>query len=76
MKKDKQFVVDMIREAMVKEELAIPLYVSHIEQTFFWSGLSKEKQDIIIKNLEILEKDSEWHAQVLRKMYEDYSKLI
>jgi len=72
MPKDKQAVIDKINEAMVKEELAIPLYVSHIEQTLFWSGLDKEKQEEIIKGLKTLALESEGHVFALKKVLEIY----
>ena len=55
MKKNKDFILESLKEAMIKEELAIPLYVSHIKQTLFWSGLPVKKQQIIVENLKTLE---------------------
>lgn len=74
MKKDNK-IVNKLKEAMIKEELAIPLYVSHIEQTLFWSGLPEKKQKIIIANLKILEKESEIHAKYFKKLIEDHTNL-
>ena len=72
MNKNRDFIIDTLKEAMVKEELAIPLYSSHIEQALFWSGLSAKKQKLIIDNLRILERESEIHAQSFRKILKLY----
>lgn len=75
MLKNKKLIVDNIRAAMIKEELAVPLYVSHIEQAFFWSGLPERKQQKIISDLKILERESEIHAKSLQRVLEMYSDL-
>lgn len=74
MTKTKQAVVDKINEAMIKEELAIPLYISHIEQTLFWSGLNKDVQKKIIESLKILATESEGHVFALKKVLKIYKK--
>lgn len=65
-----------IQEALIKEELAIPVYVSHIQQTLFWSGLTKEKQEKIVQSLMILEKESEGHVMLLKRVKELYVESI
>lgn len=74
MKNDKSIVLDKVREAMIKEELAIPLYVSHIEQTLFWSGLPSDDQKKVIAGLKILAKESQQHASYLQKVINIYNK--
>jgi hypothetical protein len=69
-----QHVLSKIKEAIVAEELAVPLYTSHIKQIFFWSGLSKEKQEKIISGLQILEKDSINHIKLLKQVKKIYLK--
>jgi hypothetical protein len=75
MEQNKELILDELREAMVQEELAIPLYVSHIQQTLFWSGLPADKQEKIIASLKILDVDSERHAQSFKNLIELYEKL-
>lgn len=75
MNKNHETILEKLREAMIKEELAIPLYVSHIEQTLFWSGLPMKKQKIVIDNLKILEADSEMHARAFETLLKKYTKL-
>jgi hypothetical protein len=75
MEQNKELILDELREAMVKEELAIPLYVSHIQQTLFWSGLPADKQEKIIASLKVLDTDSEKHAQAFKHLVELYKKL-
>ena len=71
-----QKVLQMIREAIVGEELAIPLYASHIQQTLFWSGVPKQKQEKIIEGLKILERDSKGHVLLLREVEKIYLHLF
>lgn len=61
-----------IKEAMIKEELAVPVYTSHIEQAFFWSGLTQAKQKKIISGLRVLAKDSRRHAKMFEQIAKDY----
>lgn len=68
----KELVIAEINDAIIKEELAVPLYTSHIEQTLFWSGLEKSKQAKMIRGLKTLVKDSRGHAAALRKIMEIY----
>ncbi|MFZ4631795.1 MAG: hypothetical protein ACOYL8_01140 [Patescibacteria group bacterium] len=70
----KQAVIEKINEAMIKEELAIPLYVSHIQQSLFWSGLSKKKQETIIIGLKTLAAESKMHVTYLNKVLDIYKK--
>ena len=63
---------EKIREAKVKEELAIPIYISHIRQSFFWSGLAPEKQKKIISGLKLLEKESKNHARIFAALEKKY----
>ncbi len=65
-----------IEEARITEELAIPVYSSHIKQTLFWSGIPKNKQDKIISGLKILESDSAKHAKILKILSDNYKKNI
>ncbi len=65
---DHEGVLSLIREAIVKEELAIPVYDSHISAALFWSGLPEEVQREILAGLETLTHDSAGHVQLLRKV--------
>jgi len=69
---DIELIVQKISEARIKEELAIPIYSSHIKQTLFWSGLPKAKQEKIIAGLRILESDSEKHVGMLKIIEKNY----
>ena len=72
---DKKLILAKLEEAKIQEELAIPLYVSHIKETIFWSGLEPEKQEKIINSLKILDIESEGHAKAFEEMIENYKKL-
>lgn len=72
---NKELILEKLERAMVGEEFALPLYVSHIEETIFWSGLPKEKQKQIIDSLKILNEESGMHAKAFDKIMETYKKL-
>ncbi len=59
-------VLKEIDDAMVKEEMALPVYASHIESVLFWSGIPKRKQDRIRESLEILIRESIAHVKMLK----------
>jgi len=75
MKKNKSLILNTLKEAMIKEELAVPLYASHITQTLFWSGLPEKKQQKIIAGLKVLEIESGHHALAFKKIMDTYSNL-
>lgn len=69
---------DILKEidaAILKEEVAIPIYADHIKAAMFWSGLPKAKQDKIKEGLEILLKESMGHVKLLKKVKSIYKKL-
>jgi hypothetical protein len=72
---EKELILKQLEEAKIQEELAIPLYVSHIKETIFWSGLEPEKQAEIINSLKILDIESEGHAKAFEEMIEKYKNL-
>ena len=69
-KKDPVLVA--IGEAIVREEMAVPLYTSHISAALFWSGLPEETQAKIIDGLKLLARESLWHIRLLRKVERIY----
>jgi len=69
---DKQKILAKIDEAMIKEELAIPIYTSHIEGTLFWSGLDNDKRKAIIGMLQTLSQESQGHVKLLERLKELY----
>ena len=61
-------LIQAIRQASVKEELAIPLYDSHISAALFWSGLPEEVQQRIIAGLTVLTTESRGHVKILKQI--------
>lgn len=61
-------IIALIQEATVKEELAIPLYDSHISAALFWSGLPQEVQSEILAGLKILTRESRGHVKILKRV--------
>jgi hypothetical protein len=61
-------ILDKLKEATLREEMAVPLYTSHISAALFWSGLPEKKQKRIVEILEILERESNGHIQTFKKI--------
>lgn len=76
MDKNQEKILNNIRGAKVKEELAIPIYTEHLREVLFWSGIPDEKRDAIIKNLKTLEIESEGHVEMLKRVEEIYLKSL
>ncbi len=64
----KEELVQAIREATVKEELAIPLYDSHISAALFWSGLPDAVQREVLAGLKVLTTESRGHVKILKRV--------
>ena len=71
---DKIKLLAKVDEALIKEELAIPIYASHIEGSLFWSGLAEDRQTEIINLLQVLSRESQGHVKLLEKLKELYTK--
>ena len=65
---EKNNLLKKIDEAISTEDMAMPIYVKHLKSGIFWSGLNKEKKDLIKKNLEILEIETLQHAKMLQEI--------
>lgn len=65
-------VLKELDDAIVQEELALPVYASHIKAAMFWSGLPAEKQEQIRAGLEILLNDSIGHVHLLKRVKRIY----
>lgn len=57
-----------IDNAILVEEMAIPLYSQYFESALFWSGLPEEKIDYIKHSMEKLVHDSKEHVILLNKV--------
>ena len=75
-KSSREEILQEIKKAKVKEELAIPLYVSHIKEVLFWSGISDDKKNKIIQSLKILETESEMHVVMLKRVEDIFIKSL
>ena len=65
-------VLKKIDEAIVREELAVPIYTSHISAALFWSGVSDAKKKTIIQDLKLLTRESKAHIALLKKVRRYY----
>jgi hypothetical protein len=65
---EKNKLLAMIDDALMKEEKAMPLYSRHLKTALFWSGLSAAVREQLRIQLGILETESNRHAKVLTEM--------
>ena len=68
----KEKLLKKIEEATLKEEMALPIYTSHISASLFWSGLNEKAKEKIIADLQILHDDSTHHVELLNKVRRMY----
>jgi hypothetical protein len=70
-------VMAEIDASIATEEMAIPIYASHLSAAFSWSGLSSQVQKEIVKGLKTLSRESLGHVRLLkdvRRMYKQSQK--
>ncbi|TAK95730.1 hypothetical protein EPO05_03490 [Patescibacteria group bacterium] len=67
-KSEQKTILALIDEATKYEELAIPIYSSHLRSTFFLSGLDAKKQKTIQESLQTLARESEGHIVLLKRV--------
>lgn len=73
--KDKLKILEDIHQAVLDEELAVPVYTSHIKNTIFWTGLPEAKQKRILEILDTLARESEGHVNVFKRIQEIFETL-
>ena len=71
---NKKQILKEIDQAILKEELALPVYTTYISAEKFWSKLSTEVQKKISTDLQILHDDSMRHAMMLEELKKIYNK--
>ncbi len=67
---EKNLLLSMIKEALISEEEAIPVYMKHLESAVFWTGISKDKADKIREGLELLSRETKMHKRMLEMIME------
>lgn len=70
--KSKKETLRQIDQAILKEEMALPVYTTHISSAVFWSGLPEKFQKEISQKLQILHDDSLRHVAMLEEVKNIY----
>lgn len=61
-------IVKMLKEALLGEEKAVPIYNKHLAAAVFWSGVKKEKGQRIKEILSQLANDSKKHKAIIEEI--------
>lgn len=69
-------VLRVLDEAVLQEELALPVYSGHIKAAMFWSGLDAQSQKLIIDGLNILLRDTLMHVKALKRVRRIYKQEV
>lgn len=72
----KDRIIAEIEEAIIKEEMAIPIYVTHLRTALFWAGVSPAKRKKITAELQILKVQSQGHIKLLKEVKKIHLKNI
>jgi hypothetical protein len=67
---DKENVKSTISDSIVVEEMAIPIYERHLQDSLFWSPFTDEEEKYIKESLARLVVDSKKHVEILQKLNE------
>ncbi|MFO8052562.1 MAG: ferritin family protein [Candidatus Omnitrophota bacterium] len=65
---NKKELIRLLREALLGEEKAVPIYTKHLDSALFWTGLGKEKSEEIQRIFSQLAKDSKKHKEVVENI--------
>jgi len=60
----KSELIERLKQLHNEEELAIPIYIKHLESTFFLSSIKRQAQEEIKEMLLTLAMESEVHARM------------
>jgi hypothetical protein len=61
----KEELLNMLEDAKVAEEKAIPIYTRHLSSAVFWTGLEEERVKRMKILLNQLSKESQGHIKVV-----------
>jgi len=64
----KQELLSRLKEALLTEEISMPVYAKHLPSTLFWSGLSQKDIARIKAGLRMLSGDSDGHRATLEAL--------
>ena len=64
----RQELLTILKQALLEEERAIPVYLKHLRTAVYWTGIDKGDVEKIRDAMNILHKDSERHKETLRML--------
>lgn len=64
----KEEILSMVDDAIIQEEMALPIYAKHLKSVMFWSHFSQKEQMIIVEKLKLLIKETQAHAAYLNRV--------
>ena len=67
-KANKENLIKLLKQALLAEEKAIPIYNRHLESAVFWAGLPEDSVAKIKSVLELLAKESASHKMIVDKI--------
>jgi len=70
----KEELLKVLNEAVMTEERVVPIYDKHLRSAIFWTGIDKDKAQIVRRCLEIMIDDSKTHFEITKSLLERIKK--
>ena len=70
----KKNLIEFLKQSRMTEEMAIPVYVKHLENTLFLSGASEDEKKKMQEVLTMLKTESEGHEKMFRYLINEVEK--
>lgn len=67
-------IIRLLKDALLAEERAVPIYNKHLESAVFWTGISEDKANKARSALQVLSSESLRHRMIVEKILLDLSK--
>ncbi len=66
-------IIRLLKEALLSEEKAVPIYNRHLESSVFWTGIDDKKASKARDVLRVLSRDSLRHKMTVEKILGELS---
>jgi len=64
----KNKLIVLLKDALLSEEKAVPIYNRHLESSVFWAGFPEDVSEKIRNTLGDLSRDSTVHKKIVEKI--------
>lgn len=71
---NKKKFLEIIDRGIIKEEMAVPVLLEHLQTALNWKNLSDNKKEIINKYINIIINDTKKHALALKNIKNQITK--